>query len=215
MAASLPNGSLIAIGSAYGSVLTVSAITNANPAVATSPAHGLSNGDIVVVTSGWSRLNGKTVRVASVDTNTFALEGIDATSTTIYPAGSGTGSVKEVTTFTQISQILSSTTDGGEQNFLEFQFLEADSQTRIPTFKSASGLTLSVADDPSLAGYIAASAANDDREARAVRVALANGSFIYYNGYVSVNKTPSLTVNELSAVELTFSFLNEPVRYAS
>lgn len=215
MAASLPNGSLIAIGSAYGSVLTVSAITNANPAVATSPAHGLSNGDIVVVTSGWSRLNGKTVRVASVDTNTFALEGIDATSTTIYPAGSGTGSVKEVTTFTQISQILSSTTDGGEQNFLEFQFLEADSQTRIPTFKSASGLTLSVADDPSLAGYIAASAANDDREARAVRVALSNGSFIYYNGYVSVNKTPSLTVNELSAVELTFSFLNEPVRYAS
>lgn len=215
MAASLPNGSLIAIGSAYGSVLTVSAITNANPAVATSTAHGLSNGDIVVVTSGWSRLNGKTVRVASVDTNTFALEGIDATSTTIYPAGSGTGSVKEVTTFTQISQILSSTTDGGEQNFLEFQFLEADSQTRIPTFKSASGLTLSVADDPSLAGYIAASAANDDREARAVRVALSNGSFIYYNGYVSVNKTPSLTVNELSAVELTFSFLNEPVRYAS
>lgn len=215
MAASLPNGSLIAIGSAYGSVLTVSAITNANPAVATSTAHGLSNGDIVVVTSGWSRLNGKTVRVSGVTTNTFELEGIDATSTTIYPAGSGTGSVKEVTTFTQISQILSSTTDGGEQNFLEFQFLEADSQTRIPTFKSASGLTLSVADDPSLAGYIAASAANDDRDARAVRVALSNGSFIYYNGYVSVNKTPSLTVNELSAVELTFSFLNEPVRYAS
>ena len=215
MAASLPNGSLIAIGSAYGSDLPVTAITNANPAVATSTAHGLSNGDIVVVTSGWSRLNGKTVRVANVTANTFELEGIDTTSTTIYPAGSGTGTVKEVTTFTQISQILSSTTDGGEQNFLEYQFLEADSQTRIPTFKSASGLTLSVADDPTLAGYVAAAAANDDREARAVRVALANGSFIFYNGYVSVNKTPSLTVNELSAVEMTFSFLNEPVRYAS
>lgn len=215
MAVSLPNGSIISIGSAYGSVLTVTAITNANPAVATSTAHGLSNGDIVVVTSGWSRLNGKAVRVANVAANTFELEGIDSTSTTTYPAGTGTGSVKEATAFTQLAQILSSSTNGGEQQFLEYQFLESDSQTRIPTFKSASGLTLSIGDDPTLAGYIAASTANDDRAARALKVALANGSFIYYNGYVSLNKTPSLTVNELSAVEATFSFLNEPTRYAS
>lgn len=215
MAVSLPNGSIISIGSAYGSAITVTALTNASPAVATATSHGLSNGDIVVVTSGWSRLNGKSVRVSGVTTNTFELEGIDATSTSTYPAAAGTGSVREVTTFTQLSQILSSSTNGGEQQFLEYQFLESDSQTRIPTFKSATGLTLSIGDDPTLAGYIAASAANDDRAARALKVALANGSFIYYNGYVSLNKTPSLTVNELSAVEATFSFLNEPTRYAS
>lgn len=214
MAVSLPNGSLIAIGSAYGSPITISAISNASSAVATATAHGLSNGDIVVITSGWSRLNGKAVRVSTVATNTFVLEGINTTSTTVYPPGSGIGTCKEVTTFTQLSQILSSSTNGGEQQFLEYQFLEADAQTRIPTFKSASGLTLSIGDDPDLAGYAAAEDANDDREPRALRVALANGSFIYYYGYVSVNKTPSLTVNEISAVEVTFSFLNEPTRYA-
>ena len=215
MAASLPNGSLIAIGTAYGSPITVTAISNAATAVATANGHGLAEGDIVVVNSGWSRLNGKTVRVGTVTTNTFQLEGIDTTSTTLYPSGAGTGSVREVTTFTQIAQILETATNGGEQQFLEFQFLEADSQTRIPTFKNAAGLTLQIADDPSLAGYQGLEEANDDREARALRITLANSSIILYNAYCSVNKPPSLTVNELMAVEATFSFLNEPVRYTS
>lgn len=215
MSVALPNGSVIALGSAFGSNLTVSAATNANPCVMTSTAHGLSNGDVVVVSSGWSRLNNKTVRVANVATNTFELEGITTTDTTKYPVGSGIGTVKEVTTWAQITQILTSSSQGGEQQFLEYQFLEQDAQTRIPTFKSAAGLTLSIGDDPSLAGYIALEAANDDRAPRALRVSLANGSFIFYYGYASVNKTPSLTVNELSAVEATFSWLSEPVRYAS
>jgi hypothetical protein len=215
MSVSLPNGSLIALGSAYGSAVTITALSNANPAVATAAGHGLSNGDIVRINSGWSRLNGKVVRVASATTGTFALEGINTVSTTVYPAGSGTGTAQEVTTFTQIAQILGTATNGGEQQFLEYQFLESDAQTRIPTFKNASGLTLTVGDDPTLGGYDAVSTANDDRLPRALRVSLANGSFIYYQGYVSLNKTPSLTVNELMAVEATLSFLNEPVRYAS
>lgn len=216
MSASLPNGSIIKIGTAYGSDLTVSAISNANPGVVTSTAHGLSNGDLVVMTSGWSKLNGKVVRVAGVTTNTFQLEGIDTSSTSLYPASSGTGTCKKVTTLTQISQILNSSTNGGEQQFLEYQFLESDAQTRIPTFKSAAGLTLTVADDPSLAGYIGAAAANDDRNPRAIEVRLASGSKIYYYGYVTINTTPTLTVNELMAVTMTISFINpDPVRYSS
>lgn len=215
MTVSVPNGSLVAIASGYGSALTVSAVTNANPAVATSTAHGLSNGDFVEVTSGWSRLANKIVRVANVTTNTFELEGYDTTSTSIYPAAGGAGSVREVTGWTQLSQILSSSSNGGEQQFLGYQFLEADAQQRIPTFKNAAGLTFSVADDPSLAGYQLAATANDDRAQRAVRVTLANSSKILYNAYISLNKTPSLTVNELMACEVTLSLLAEPVRYAS
>lgn len=215
MAASLPNGSLIAIGSAYGSPVTITALSNASTAVATANAHGYADGDFVVITSGWSRLNGKVVRVDGATTNTFQLEGIDTSSTTLYPAGAGTGSAREVTTFTQIAQILETATNGGEQQFLEYQFLESDAQTRIPTFKNAAGLTLQLADDPSLAGYQALEDANDDRAARALRITLSNNSVILYNAYCSVNKTPSLTVNELMAVEATFSFLNEPVRYTS
>lgn len=215
MAVSLPNGSLVAIASGYGSALTISAITNANPAVATSTAHGLANGDIIEITSGWSRLTDKIVRVANVATNTFELEGIDTTSAGIYPSGGGVGSAREVTGFTQLAQIVGSASNGGEQQFLTYQFLESDAEKRIPTFKSAAGITFTVADDPTLPGYIIAKAANDDRAARAVRVTLSNGQKLLYNAYVSLSTIPSLTVNELMTNEATLSLLAEPVRYAS
>lgn len=216
MAVTLPNGALLHIGSAYGSALTVSAITNANPAVATSTAHGLANGDYVVFTSGWTRLNGRTFRVANITANTFDLEGIDTTSVTTYASGSGIGSVKKVTTWTQIQQALSITSSGGEQQFTDYQFLEADSAVRIPTFKSPVQLTLSVADDPTLPGYIAAKAANDDRSPRAFRISLPNSAKLAYNAFVSIASTPSLTVNEVMALEMTATLVNpEPSRYST
>jgi len=215
MSVSLPNGALVAIASGSGSALTVTAVTNANPAVCTSTAHGLSNGDVVVVTSGWSRLNGRTLRVANVATNTFELEGYDSSSTTTHPAASGTGSVKEVTGWTQLSQVLSSSSNGGEQKFKEYQFLESDGETRIPTSKAASGLTFSVADDSSLAGFILAGTANDDRLPRAVRITLSSGALLFYNCYISLNRTPSLTIDEIMACEVTMSQVAETVRYTS
>lgn len=213
MSVSLPNGALIAIASGYGAALPVTVLTNANPAVATSTAHGYTNGDFVEVTSGWSRLTNKVVRVSGVTANTFNLEGIDTTLTSIYPAAGGLGTVRKVTGYTQLAQILSSSSSGGEQQFLEYQFLESDSQKRIPTFKSASGLTFTVADDITQPGYILASVANDDRLQRAVKITLPSASVLSYNAYISINKTPSLTVNELMAVEATMSLLAEPVRY--
>ena len=215
MSVSLPNGALVAIASGYGSDITVTAISNANPGEATAAAHGLTDGDIIEVTSGWSRLTEKVVRVTGATTGTFDLEGINTTSTTIYPAGAGAGTVREVTGFTQLAQITGSTSSGGEQQFLTYQFLESDAEKRIPTFKTAAGITFTVADDPTLPGFILAKAANDDRLPRAVRITLPNGQILYYNAYISLSTIPSLTVNELMTNEVTLSLLAEPVRYTS
>ena len=216
MSISLPNGALVAIASGYGAAKTMSALTNASPAVATLEAsHGIIVGDILEVTSAWSRLTNKVVRASVVATNDVSLEGIDTLLTSIYPAAGGTGTVREITGWTQLSQILSSSSSGGEQQFLEYQLLEGDAQKRIPTVKSAAGLTFSVADDPTLAGFILASAANDDRLPRAVKITLPSGAVLLYNAYISLNKTPSLSVNEIMAVEVTLSLLAEPVRYAA
>jgi hypothetical protein len=194
----------------------MSAVTNANPAVATlEVSHGVIVSDILEVTSGWSRLTDKIVRVSAVATNDVTLEGYNTTSTAVYPPGNGAGTVREITGWTQLTQILQSSSSGGEQQFLEYQFLEGDAQKRIPTFKNAAGMTFSVGDDDTLAGYVVAAAANDDRLQRAVRITLPSGAKLFYNAYISLNKTPSLTVNELMAVEVTLSLLNEPVRYAS
>lgn len=215
MSVSLPNGSIISIGSAVGSAQATTVLTNANPCVVTSTAHGYVSGDIVIVVSGWSRINGKAFRVDNESANTFELEGLDTSSTIIYPVGSGLGTVQEVTTFTQMSQVLSTSSTGGEQRFLTYQFLEADNEVDIPTIKSGGGFNFELGDDPSLSGYTALVAANDDRVARALRVVLANSSKLYYVGYVSINKTPTLEVNTLMRLSGTVRFLNEPVRYTS
>ena len=71
-----------------------SAITNANPGVVTSAAHGLSNGDWVEVEGigGMTQLNGNTYIVAGVTTNTFTLtdlfgNAIDTTSYGVFTSG--------------------------------------------------------------------------------------------------------------------------------
>jgi hypothetical protein len=214
MAVTLPNGSTIAIGSAVGSAQATTILTNANPCVATVSAHGYSDGDYVIVVSGWSRINGKVFRVNVLTSSTFQLEGLNTSSTTIYPAGSGLGTVQEVTTFTQITQVLSTSSTGGEQRYLTYQFLEADAEVDIPTVKSGGGFNFEIGDDPDLAGFDALVAANDDRVARAFKVTLANSAILMYLGYVSINKTPTLEVNTLMRLAGSVRFLNEPVRYA-
>lgn len=101
MAVQLPNGALVAIAAGYGTAVDMTALSNANPAVATTDTQAFSAGDILEVTSGWSRLTNKVVRVgASPTTTSCKLEGIDSTLTSIYPASGGAGSLRPVTSFT-------------------------------------------------------------------------------------------------------------------
>lgn len=215
MAVKLPNGVLLALATAYAAADTVSAITNANPAVATATAHGISNGAYVEMTSGWSRLNNRVVRVANVAANTVELEGISTLDTEDYPAGSGTGSMREITTFTQISQILELTSSGGEQQFVTYSFLEDDFEKQLPTQQSPMTITMVIADDPTLAGYVALKAAAESRDLVALRATLPDGSKLLYNGYVSFNETPTMTKNQIMGVTATFSLQARPVRYAT
>ena len=215
MAARLPDGAIVSIATTYGSADTVTGISNANPGVATSTSHGLSDGNIVLMSSGWSNVDGRVVRVTSSATNTFALEGIDTSSTTLFPSGAGAGTATVISAFTQITQIMGFATSGGDQQFATYSFLEQSFETQIPTITSAQTITIDIADDPALAGYIALKAAADARAIRAIKIAMPDGSVIYYNGYVSFNETPSVTKGQVMQVQATFSLLGRPVRYAS
>ena len=213
--ARLPDGAIVSLATTYDSAKTVSALTNATPGVATSTAHGYADGDIIVMSSGWSNLNNRVVRVDGQTANTFEIEGIDTSSTTLFPTGSGTGTATEITAFTQITQIMGFATSGGDQQFATYSFLEQNFETQIPTIFSAQSITIDIADDPSLAGYIAIKAASDARAVRALKIAMPDGSTIYYNGYVSFNETPTVSKGQVMQVKATFSLLGKPTRYAA
>lgn len=69
---------------------SITSVTNANPAVVTSAAHGYNNGDEVYISSaaGMTELNGRYYTVANKTANTFELSGINSTSYGVY-SGSG------------------------------------------------------------------------------------------------------------------------------
>lgn len=216
MTVRVANGSQLHIANGYGAAIAVTAITNATTAVASATGHGLLTGDYAEVTAGWSRLNNKTVRIGAVTANTFELEGVDTTLTSIYATGSGVpASVRKISAWQQIIQVIRTGSDGGEQQYATYQLLEGDSENRIPTIKSAQGLSFGIADDPTLAGFILASAANDDRLQRSLRISLPGGSKILYTAFVSVNKVPSMNQNEVMACDMSLSLQAEVQRYAT
>ena len=86
MAVTLANGSIVQIATGLAAEKKITAISNAEEAVATCTAHGLVNGDYVVIVSGWGGLNERVFRVTSVDANSFKLDGVDTRDLNKYPA---------------------------------------------------------------------------------------------------------------------------------
>jgi len=211
----MPNGATFEIASAYGTAIPFTVLSNANPAVATAVAHGLAEGDIIAVNSGWTRLDGRAVRVADITSGTFALGGVNTTSVQQYPAGSGVGSAREVTSFTEISQITELNSTGGDQQFLTFGFLADDDDRQMPTTKNPITLTITVADDPSKPYVDVCEAADDDKQARVLRLNLPGGSSIVYNGYVSITSTPTMSRNNLMTRVISIALTGRPTRYSA
>ncbi len=218
MSVFLSNGSTIAIAGTLAAEKTVTAISNANPGVASSTAHGFVNGDIVLMRSGWTSLDSRVARVAAQASGTFDLEGIDTTNLRRYPAGGGVGGARLVTSasWTDISQITESSASGGEQQFATYSFLaDTGDQRQLPTKRTPRQITLQVADDPTQPHYAILDAADSDRQARVIRLTLANGSVIYYAAYVSFNKVPTLNQDEIMVLAVNLSLASEPTRYAA
>ena len=82
----------------------------------------------------------------------------------------------------------------------------------MPGTFSAQSLSIGIADDPTLPGYIALKAASDARAIRAMRLSLRDGTNVLYNGYVSLNETPSTTKGQVMQVKASLALCSKPVR---
>lgn len=217
MAVSFPNGTQLAVASTIAVAKNMTAITNSTlggSAVATLEAtHGIGINDIVIVTSGWGNLDGSVRKATAVATNDVTFGGLDTNNQARYPAGSGTGSVREITGWTSITQVSDLATSGGEQQFNSFQFLESDTERKLPTIRSAMDLTFNLGDDPALPWYAVLRSISDSRVATPIRATLPNGAVIYYNGIITMAETPTLTVNEIMKLNVTVALSATPTRY--
>lgn len=83
----LPNGAVLEIASVFGAAVAFTALTNAAPPVATAADHDITNGDIMLVSSGWALIADRAVSAANGAADTFALKGLNTTNTDKYTPG--------------------------------------------------------------------------------------------------------------------------------
>lgn len=212
MAAGLPDGAKLFLGTELGTEKAITAVTNGKPPKATAAGHGFDDGDFIVLRSGWNGMNERVARVINSDAGTFELEGINTVNLTNFPAGAGVGGATEITRWQQIDQVLEFSMTGGEQQYVTFAFLEEDFERNLPSFFSARTIEIRVADDPNNAGFQELQNLEGQKLMRPLRVELPNGSTLLYNGVVSFSSTPTLTKGEVMSCPATISLQGPPTR---
>lgn len=204
-------GSVVQIATALATAKNFTAITNAAEAVATFEAsHGLTPGDWIKITSGWGSLDGRVVRVKAVSTNDVTLEGVNTTDTALYPAGSGTGSAQEITTWTEIQHVKADSfqTTGGDQQFADASPLSSFTDRQIPTTRTAYNINFDVMDTST--GLTSARSAGSTSTA----FRISKGStFTAGAGIFSVSEIPSISGREVTTFGVSIALQATPITY--
>lgn len=213
--AAVPTGTLFSVATSFGSNITVTAVTNANPAVCTATSHGLSNGDIIEVTSGWGRLNKRVFKVAGATTNTFELSGMDTSSTSFFPAGSGTGTVREVSAWTQLSKVMNPSSSGGDPKTVTYKFLESDVEYAINDGFTATSFTLEFDDDDTTSGYSAMRTLTDAQTDTVLKILMRSGATVYLPCTLAMNDVPRLQDGQINRISAQFAGNNRHTRYSA
>lgn len=216
MAAVVADGTIVAIATTYGAVKNMTAVTNANPGVATLEAsHGIIVGDIMEMSSGWPDLDDKILRCSVLSTNDVTLEGFSTANTAKFPAGGGVGSIREITGWTNLAQVLTIATEGGEPVYLDYQFLNELRQRQIPLSKSPMRLTLTLADDITLAQQATIRSVEQAGVPTAMRLTLPNGARIFLNGYWTMSDMPGINTGQINTRTIGFAMTALPTEYST
>lgn len=214
--ASVPTGTIFSIATVLAAAKTISAITNAAEASVSCTAHGYSAGDIVQVFSGWGRLNRRVARVKTPTTDAFLLEGINTTNTEFFPAGSGIGSVKKVTTFQQINKILNPTNSGGEPKNITVKFLESDVEENLNDGFSAITETFDIdADEFGGASYAALVALTDVQTDTVLKKTLKSGALIFTPCRVAINENVKMSDGSIMTNAVSINGNGRITRYSA
>lgn len=213
MAYSLPEGSSQQFSNTLASAKTVTAITNANPAVATCTGHGYTTGDEIMLSSGWEDATDSVYKIEAVDANSFKILGLDTTNTSFFPTGSGGGSAQKLSAWTAIPQVLTISASGGDARFTDVNPLAKRNGIRIPTGFNATSITLSLGFDATNASYKSMVGISRSLSKVAFKQVLSGGSTQYGWGYMSVSEFPKLNNNSVNTVDAALTFLGRTMSY--
>lgn len=214
MAYFFPEGSSQQFSQTFASAKTITALTNANPAVATSTAHGYATNDEILLTSGWEDATDSVYKVTVIDANSFSIQGLDTSNTSFFPAGTGTGSAQKLSGWTAIPQVLTISSSGGDARFTDVAPLSKRNAVKIPTGFNATSVTLSLAHDASNANYQTMLGISRTLSKVAFKQVISGGATTYGYGYMNVSEMPKLNNNQVNTVDAAITILGRSISYS-
>lgn len=211
-----PTGTVHSVATALATAKTVTGVTNAAEAVVSSVAHGFSVSDIVLIYSGWGRLNFRAFRIKTVLTDSFVLEGADTTNTDLYSPGAGIGTVRKVSTWVDLDRTMNHSSSGGDAKTVNVKFIESDVEIVLNDGFNAVQRTFDMDADmigtPAYAALKMLSATDADT---VVRRRAKSGAVSLIPAKVSFNEEETLSEGQAVTVKGTFNAQNISTRYAA
>lgn len=202
----------VAMQSALGTAKTITGITKADPGVATSTSHGLSNATYILAdVSGMTEMDGRVFRIANVATNTWEFEGEDTTNYSTFSSGSA----QAITYGTTLGTVKGLSASGGDYNFIDTTTIHDKVATQIPGLASPISYSFEMIWDVSDAGLIALKSASDTKAQRAFKFTFADGQIMVFNGYVGATLLPGGSAQDLVTTSVVITMFGAPTYYSS
>lgn len=214
MAYYFPEGGKFYYSTTFAGAKTISALTNASPAVATATAHGYADGDAVLVTSGWDDVNESVFKVDQLTTDTFGLVDLDTVDTNFFPVGTGTGTAQLVSGWTEIPQILTISNSGGDAKFATVAPLARRNAMNIPIGFNPETLTITMGHDPANAIYKAMLSIGRSLTKCAFKQVVPGGLITYGYGYMVASARAQQSAGNANSVTVALSILGRSISYS-
>jgi hypothetical protein len=206
------SGVAVAMQSAIAAIKTITAITLANPGVVTSASHGYSNGDFVVLdVLGMSQVDGRVFRVASVATDTFALEGENTTAFDAFTSGTA----QKLTFGTTINTFTGVSGSGGDFSFIDTTTIHDLVKSQIPGIANPLSFSFDSIWDVADTGLIAMKSASDSQAQRAFKFTFSSGQKIVFMGYVGASLIPGGTAMDKVTTKAEITAFGSPTYYST
>lgn len=211
-----PSGTIHSVATALAAAKTVTGISNAAEASVSSVAHGFSVGDIVVIYSGWGRLNFRAFRIKSVTTDAFVLEGANTSNNEFFAPGAGVGTVRKVTTWVDLDRTMNHSSSGGDAKTVNVKFIESDLEIVLNDGFNAVSRTFAMdADMIGTPAYEALKLLSDTNADTVVRRRAKSGAVSLVPAKVAFNEEENLSEGQIVTVSGTFNAQNVSTRYAA
>lgn len=196
MAYTFPPGTKIFYSATLAAAKTVTAVTNASPAVATSAAHGLIDLDPVLFASGWQDANNTVFEVDQLTVDTFGLTNLNSLDTNIYSATTGIGSVQKVSSWVEVPQVLDIKGNGGGIKYGTISPLGSRQDTKQPIGFEAVGVDIKIGYDATNVTIQTMQALTRVFSKVAIKLVLPGGGRVYGYGNIACSEFPEIGSKE-------------------